>query len=657
MSIRERSLQVFREEATDHLDDLESALLALEESPDSAELVQGVFRTVHTLKGSSAMFGFDNLARLAHMLEDVFDLVRKGRMNPEPGFLEAAFISKDVMSAMVGAMDDTSGDLRDRAENLITELKKFLPKAGEEVPPHTDSPAPPLTGPGEAGGAGGMRTYRIGFRPEQGVFRRGINILGILEDLRALGECSVNVLTDDLPMLEDMVALDCYLAWDIVLSTDKREDAIRDAFMFVEDASEISISIIKDAPGSHAKEGPVESPEKRPGSNASASATSVRVPSEKLDSMVDLVGELVTVQARLKEAASVDEESEFYYISEDVERLTNALRDNAMGLRMIPISATFNRFKRLVRDLSVELGKEVELITGGGETELDKHVIERLNDPLTHILRNSIGHGIESPAERKAGGKSSRGMVYLSAEHSGGNVHIRIVDDGNGIDTEKVRTRAIEKGLVAEKQELTETEAYRLIFAPGFSTAETVSNVSGRGVGMDVVKKNIEALRGSIGIESEKGKGTTITLKIPLTLAIIDGLLVRIGEGDYVIPLTNVEECVEIRVEDLDDDVTGLAEVRGTLVPYVNLRKKFDIRGGVPPISQIVVTEGSGRRAGVLVDEVIGEIQTVIKSLGTMYRGVEGISGGTILGNGTVALILDVNQLFSESSKKELSLT
>jgi len=653
MSIRERSLQVFREEASDHLDELESALLALEESPGNAEIVQGVFRTVHTLKGSSAMFGFDNLAMLAHMLEDVFDLIRKGRMVPEPRFIEIAFSAKDVMSSMVEAMEDTSDDLKARANNLIKELKRFLPKAGEEVPPPTDSPAPPQATAENVDGDG-MKTYNIRFRPEQGIFRRGINIFTVLEDLRALGSCDINVLTEDLPLLEDLEPLDCYLAWDIVLSTDKGENSIRDAFLFVEDGSDISIERTGEHSETETAEGNLPAPDKSAASKASAS--SVRVPAEKLDTMVDLVGELVTVQARLRQAASVDEESEFYYISEDVERLTNALRDNAMGLRMIPMNATFNRFKRLVRDLSAELGKEVELITGGGETDLDKHVIERLNDPLTHILRNSIGHGIETPAERTAAGKSSRGMVYISAEHSGGNVHIRIVDDGRGIDPERVRARALEKGLVHKDQELTEMDTYRLIFAPGFSTAETVSNVSGRGVGMDVVKKNIEALRGSISIESEKGKGTTIILKIPLTLAIIDGLLVRIGEGNYVIPLTNIEECVEVRVENISGEVNGLVEVRECLVPYVNLREKFGIRGGIPPISQVVVTEGNGRRTGVLVDEVIGEIQTVIKSLGAMYRDVEGISGGTILGNGTVALILDVNHLIQKNTKKEMSL-
>ena len=653
MSIRERSLQVFSDEAAEHLDELESALLALEESPDNSEIVQGVFRTVHTLKGSSAMFGFENLARLAHMIEEVFDLIRKGKASPEHGFIEIAFAAKDVMSAMVCEMDDTSEGLVAQVDNLITRLERFLPKAGEEVTPPTDSPAPPLPSPLEAEGPGGMKTYRIWLRPEPEVFRRGINMFPVLEDLKSLGHCVINANTDELPSLEDIEPLECYLAWDIALETDKGENAIRDAFIFVEDGSDISIEVIKDMPEPAAVEGPVAVPDKS--SVSKVSASSVRVPAEKLDTMVDLVGELVTVQARLRQAASVDEESEFYYISEDVERLTNALRDNAMGLRMIPMNATFKRFKRLVRDLSVELGKEVELITVGGETELDKHVIERLNDPLTHILRNSIGHGIETPAERTATGKSGRGMIYLSAEHSGGNVHIRIIDDGRGIDLEKVRTKAMEKGLISDDTELSEMDTYKLIFAPGFSTAETVSNVSGRGVGMDVVKKNIETLRGSISIESEKDKGTTITLKIPLTLAIIDGLLVKVGEGSYVIPLTNIEECVEVRVENISGEVNGLVEVRERLVPYVNLREKFDIRGGIPPISQVVVTEGNGRRTGVLVDEVIGEIQTVIKSLGTMYRDVEGISGGTILGNGTVALILDVNSIFSGDSRKKLS--
>jgi two-component system chemotaxis sensor kinase CheA len=325
-----------------------------------------------------------------------------------------------------------------------------------------------------------------------------------------------------------------------------------------------------------------------------------------------------------------------------VERLISELRDTTLTMRMLPIGSTFSKFKRLVRDLSAELGKEIDLETSGADTELDKTVIEKLNDPLVHLIRNSIDHGIEMPEVRKASGKPSKGIVHLAAQHSGDSVLVTIRDDGAGLDKERIKAKAIERGLITPASELTDKEIFNLIFAPGFSTAQKVTSVSGRGVGMDVVKKAIEALRGTIDIDSTCGKGSVITLRIPLTLAIIETLLVRINQSFFVLPLSIVEECVELTRADVEaTHGRHLANVRGELTPYIKLREQFAITDSQPDIEQIVILSVGGKRVGFVVDDVVGEHQTVIKTLGKLYRDVRGISGATILGDGTVALILD----------------
>ncbi len=383
-------------------------------------------------------------------------------------------------------------------------------------------------------------------------------------------------------------------------------------------------------------------------------ASNIRVPAERLDILVNLVGEMVTVQARLSQTVASMGHAELNSISEEVERLTAELRDNTMSIRMLPIGTTFSKFKRLVRDLSSELGKDILLVTDGGETELDKTVIERLNDPLVHLIRNCIDHGIEAPGVREAAGKPGQGTVHLSAMHSGANVLIHVVDDGAGLNADAIRSKAVERGLIASETELPEKELFSLIFAPGFSTARQITSVSGRGVGMDVVKRSIDALRGSIDVSSRKGMGTTITLKLPLTLAIIDGLLVKVGDGHYVLPLSVVEECVELTRE----DVAGahgrhIAHVRGEIVPYIRLRDRFAIDGTAPEVQQIVITECLGGKVGFVVDQVIGQHQTVIKNMGRVYRNVDAISGATILGDGSVALIMDVPKLVRGVEEQE----
>jgi len=386
-------------------------------------------------------------------------------------------------------------------------------------------------------------------------------------------------------------------------------------------------------------------------------AANVKVPADRLDSLMDLVGELVISQARLSQTAGGRDDPELLSIAEEMERLTTELRDTTLELRMLPIGTTFARFRRLVRDLSQQLGKEIELVTEGAETELDKTVIDRLGDPLVHLIRNSIDHGIEGPDAREAVGKPRKGTVRLAATHSEAHVVIRIEDDGLGLDPRAIQAKAVERGLIAADAELPEEELFNLIFEPGFSTAKTVSNVSGRGVGMDVVRRSIEALRGKVRISSRHGVGTTVTVELPLTLAIIEGLLVQVAAGRYVLPLSLVEECIELTgAEALRGNGNRLIEVRGDLVPYLRLREWFAEEGGAPSIEQIVVTRLGETRLGFTVDQVIGQHQTVIKNLGRLYEGVEGLAGATILGDGEVALILDVPKLVQVVGKEAATL-
>jgi len=373
------------------------------------------------------------------------------------------------------------------------------------------------------------------------------------------------------------------------------------------------------------------------------------------------VGELVTVQARFSqtvgEQRNADQTSNTMLrsIAEEVERLTAELRDSTMSIRMLPIGSTFSKFKRLVRDLSRELGKEIAFETEGADTELDKTVIERLGDPLVHLIRNSIDHGIEMPEVREANGKPRQGLVHLSAVHSGANVLIQIMDDGAGLDKEAIRAKAVEKGMISADAVLSDKELFMLVLAPGFSTAKKVSSVSGRGVGMDVVKQALNTLRATIDISSEKGIGTTVTLRLPLTLAIIDGFLTRIGTETFVFPLAIVEECVELTRDDRNNNHgRNLAHVRGQIVPYIRLRDHFKLGNDALDIEQIVITRIEDRRVGFVVDHIIGSHQTVIKNLGKYYGDVDGISGATILGDGSVSLILDVPKIFQSAKEQEL---
>jgi two-component system chemotaxis sensor kinase CheA len=712
--IFESHKHAFIEEMTELLNELELTLLELEEQAGDKELIAKVFRALHTVKGSSGMFGYDQMAQFTHNIENVYDHIRNGELEITHAIIDLTLKAKDQLLFMLANDGQTDVHLGEEAQQLVRafgEISEQVRKAPAEparvvsrlaavsapvteeqpVQPGVQQPLPEEKLP--------YSLYLIQFTPSLDVFKNGTNPLSLIEELMSLGSLIVWPHTRNIPLLECHDPENFYISWEILLSTNKGMDAIADVFIFIDDGNTYKVtefkpteepitqsdfeelrtiinnqprtenedfeSVIRNALSEiqavtivHGGAIPQQAVRKEGGGShhENDATSSIRVSAEKLDELVNLVSELVTIQARLGQIATTSGDTTMLMIAEEVERITWALRDSALNIRMLPIGTTFSKFKRLVRDLSQSLNKEVDLTTQGAETELDKTVIEKLSDPLIHIIRNSIDHGIEAPDVRKKAGKPAMGTVHLAASQSGGTVLIQIKDDGAGINKENVRRKAIAKGLLTETQEVSDSELYNFLFAAGFSTAKTVTNVSGRGVGMDVVKRAIESLRGSVSVESKENVGTTITLKLPLTLAIIDGLLVRIGHETYVLPLSSVEECVEL----VHDDMTSshgrnIINIRGEIVPYINLRHRFSLTSTAPLIQQVVIAGIDGTRIGFLVDNVIGQHQTVLKTLGKAYKNLEGISGATILGDGSVALILDIARLAERESNEELA--
>ena len=697
--------EAYKIEAYELLGELESSLLELEQTPDDQDLVDRVFRAMHTIKGSGAMFGFEAIAEFTHDVETVFDRVREGDLAVTTELLNLSLQAKDYIKCLLDHDHEPEVIKQEEGDELLKCFRCFLlsPETDEDGFSKDTEFGNHHSGPTDEDEE---KIIRIRFTPHQSLFQNGTNPIALLNELTEMGDARVIVHTQNIPEPEYFDPELCYLEWDVILKTKQSIESIRDVFIFVEDVCDLEIEIINTI--SELIENPnykqlgkilvdrgdiaaeeLESAlhkQKRLGEilieehlvpkdkvqsalteqefirtaserkDIPKSAGSLRVAAEKLDTLVNLVGELVTVQARLSQKAGHDNDPELLSITEVVERLTAELRDNTLSIRMLPIDVTFTKLRRLVRDLSKELGKQITLTTEGGDTELDKTVIEQLNDPLVHILRNSIDHGIELPDQRKSFGKTSNGTIVLKAEHSGANVLIHIKDDGAGIDPEKIRQKALEKGWINAESERSDKECLQMIFQPGFSTAGAVTNVSGRGVGMDVVKRSIEGLRGSVEVNSRAGTGTTITLKLPLTLAIIDGLLVEIDANRYVLPLSTIEECVELTREELaKTHGRNILHIRDQIVPFIPLRKHFGINGEPPKIEQVVVNEVDGQRIGIVVDRVIGEHQIVIKTMNALYKDVQEISGATILGDGTVALILDVQKIVNEIEETDLA--
>ena len=657
---------IFRQEAAELLEQLEQALLDLEQSPGDRDLVNTAFRALHTIKGSGAMFGFEQVAAFAHEFESAFDRVRKGEASPDNELIAIALNAKDFIRSQIERPEETDAVI---GVCILADLRKLIAGAGGRAvaPAESSEPEP----------AGVLATWRLHIRFNKDVLVNGSNPLLLLDELRGLGECRVTVQCDGVPPLAEMEPDGCYLAWDILLTMAHPRSAIDEVFMFVIDdmhllvepadavgktaAPEIRAEAAPAASVAHAPPPAAAQAEHAAGAHEPSAkrggkdASTIRVPAERLDEMMDRVGELVIAQARLTQLATAGGGTKG--VAEEIERLTSALRDAMMGIRMVPIGSLFGRFRRLVHDLSRDLGKEIEMTTAGEETELDKTMIERLADPLVHVIRNAADHGLEDPEVRRAAGKPPAGHINLVARHAGAEVLISVGDDGRGLDAKRIRAKAEENGLIAPDAVLTDAELNQLIFQPGFSTAKEVSALSGRGVGMDVVKRTIESMRGSIDIASQPGHGTTITLRLPLTLAIIEGLLVRVADARYVIPLTAVEECVELSAaDDMRSKGRSFLNIRGDLVPFLRLRELFDEPGEPDAHQKVVVVAAADTRVGLVVDQIIGSHQTVIKSLSKLHTDVPSFSGATILGDGAVALILDVLHLIALGQARETRL-
>ncbi len=696
----------FIQEANDLLRELEESLLDLEEKATDTELIGRIFRALHTIKGSGSMFGYDTLTAFTHNIETAYDLVRSGKLQVTKTLVDNTLAACDEIRGMLTDDDNRSGVLSESQTEIVESIRELLKSVlPDKAPDKAPGKAPAVAATDvNADEPQHECTYRVRLTPALDLFANGTTLLPLFEEMQGLGTCTITAHVENIPLLQDLDPEACHVYWDIAINTDKGENAIRDIFMFVEDRCRLDISVIDSTGADGDGKDPLKlgdilvqrgdlSPEQmreilshqqrfgelateagivdhtkiesalqeqqlvrqaREKRAAAEQASTIRVPAERLDLLINMVGELVTVQSRLTQVANSSQSHAIQQVAEDVERLTAELRDNTMSIRMVPIGSAFSRLRRLVRDLSKELGKDIELVTEGAETELDKTVIERLNDPLVHLIRNSLDHGIETPEVRIAAGKPARGTIRLSAFHSGASVRVTVSDDGKGLAREAIRQKAIEKGLVSAEAQLSEREVYALVLLPGFSTAAKVTNVSGRGVGMDVVKKNIDSLQGTIEIASTPGTGTTITLKLPLTLAIIDGLLVRVAHEFFVVPLTAIEECVELKATDAKR-ASGqhITVIRGALVPYVRLRELFGIDGALQNAEQIVITQVDGARVGIMVDEVVGQHQTVIKPLGRVYKHINEVTGCSILGDGTIALILDLANVVKRAALDE----
>lgn len=676
--------EVFRQEASELFEVLEGALLDLGQRPDDRELVDSAFRALHTIKGSGAMFGFDKVASFTHEFETAFDRVRKGEIKPTQELISVALAAKDYIRALIEDPQSTDDII---GEAILDDLKRFVSSDQPAAPAAEIAKAPPLASV-ESKQAG----WHLYLEFESHILRNGSNPLDLLEDLCKLGPCFVVPVTDGIPFLDEMEPEDCYLKWDVKLHAACDKDAIDDVFMFVSDEMKLTLSPLEhveapapmplfqlldeepvaempappdEAAAAPAAAPPVAKPEPKSEVKVEAKAepkaeakrddrgiATVRVQAERLDELMDRVGELVIAQARLTQLAASGSDLSIKMIAEEIERLASSLRDTTMGARMVPIGSLFGRFRRLIHDLSRDLSKPVEFITTGEDTELDKTMIECLADPLVHLIRNAIDHGIEDTATRTANGKTEQGRIELAAVHSGAQVLVTVKDNGGGLNTARIRAKAEEQGLITAGAVLSDHEIHQFLFHPGFSTAQTISALSGRGVGMDVVKRTIENMRGSIDLSTRPGQGTTVTLRLPLTLAIIEGLLIRVGEGRYIIPLSAVEECIELTAEDERSRGRNFLNVRGNLVPFLRLREIMSASGTPDRHQKTIIISTGETHVGLVADQIIGNHQTVIKSLSKLHSDVTIFSGATILGDGTAALILDVAQLVAMAQSK-----
>jgi two-component system chemotaxis sensor kinase CheA len=639
---------IFREELRDLLESLERGLLDLKAQPNDMALVNQVFRDLHTVKGSGAMFGFTDLAAFIHEFETVFDRVRSGALQLGPEILRLALSAKDEIPGLVDGVPDAEG----RRLVILAALRDLMGSAA--------GPVAATMMPGAVQGDVDKVAARLRFRLSGAAFGMGARPEIVLDELRELGAENIVADLSDIPGLDRLDVDACAIGWTMDFPTGITAAQLEDVFLFV-DAEWVLDLPQDDSPQALAPEAPLDAQQSAapsapqaaeqallssPTARVEAASATVRVPAERLDALMDAVGELVILEARLTQLARESRDPSLIATAEQITRLSGGLRDATMTMRMVPMRSLVGRFRRLVMDLSDRLGKPVEFQVTGEDTELDKTVIEKLADPLVHILRNAIDHGMETEAERAPTGKAKMGRIELSAEQAGAEVLIRVRDDGRGMDPLRIRAKAVAQGLIAPDAALTPSQIYALVFEPGFSTAEQVTEVSGRGVGMDVVRRTIESLRGTLEIDSALGQGTTVTLRLPLTLAIIEGLLVEVAGERYTLPMPSVQEIVELPpAKAVPKRTEDFLDIRGRFVPFLRLRALFDCTGQPGAHQNVVIVMSGEHRIGLVVDRIVGTNQTVIKQMSKLHASVRAISGATILGDGSVALILDVAHL------------
>ena len=669
----------FIEEAIDLINNLEEALLNLEKKPDDNELIAAVFRIMHSLKGGGGMFGFDDISHFTHNLETIYDEVRNNRLKLTEELLSVTFSAVDHLRNLLNT-NALKDPLIKKNHDLLLQKVDNIQKNFE-----TTNLSSEIESDINEKSETGEKTFFVQFIPHENIMDNGTNPLYLIDELCSLGKAQSYPKLNKIPLLAKFSPAKCYTFWEVILVTNKEINDLKGVFIFVEDESELQVIKLSDMDilssktiieefenkllsddktdinklqafikeqEAKIKTQKVSVIEKLSNFTKENVISSIRVDSEKIDQLMNLVSELVTTQASLSLYVEENQVYELNQLSENIENITRQLRDTAFSISLIPIETMLTRFHRLIRDLSFEFNKNIEFITEGAETELDKTLVQGLTDPLMHIIRNSVDHGIEPEPERLAKGKTPQGMIYLKAYYSGAHVVIKVQDDGRGINPAVIKQKAIEKDLISHDFQLTDKEILDLVFLPGFSTAEVITDVSGRGVGMDVVKKKIDEIRGTVDLESKVNVGTTITIKLPLTLSIIDGLLVELNKTKYVMPLNLVDKIYAVEHEKLTKSYNNLAIIDEEQIPFYNLREEFSVAGPAPQIEQLVTVKYEDKRVGLLVDNVIGEYQAVLKPLGKLFINHDIISGATILGDGTIALVLDTNKIIHEFSFK-----
>lgn len=671
----------FVEEALDNVAIIEELLFSLESEPTDKEHIERLFRAMHTIKGGGAMFGFNDLSAFTHNLETIYDLVRNDKLAIDSDIISLTFESLDYIRLLLDKGDLTDPDDIARQNDYIARIQKYFGNNATSAPGAKPMPtAAPTVAATPAAPTSNKKNFLVTFEPFESLLNNGTNPFFIIEDLVALGDAKVVAYTDDVKLFDEFEPLNLRIKWQTVLSTESDENDIKDVFIFVEDECKVDIAVlpegdilaqaeplaklietkisqsqmlVKEDFAQFKQEKKVVEVKKEAAPKAQAGGVTekiatMRVSSAKIDELVNAVSELVTMQAQFNLIAAKQNDPALLLVAEQMEKITRQLRDNSFEISLIPLQGELLRFQRLVRDLSKNLGKQIDFVVEGGEIELDKNIIEHLTDPLLHMIRNSCDHGIEMPDERISKGKNPKGTIKLKAFYSGSSVIIRVSDDGKGMDPDKLFKKAVEKGIVDANAKLSKREILGMIFASGFSTAEKVSDVSGRGVGMDVVKSKIAEIRGDITIDSEIDEGTTFTLDLPLTLSIIDGLLTKVNDEQFVVPLSNIERILSVNEVQMTESKLGNNFLyENERVMYVDLNMMFYQKEVDITKSKILLVNYGGKRVGLVVDLIVGEFQIVVKPLGKFMRKVDMISGASVMGDGSLSLIIDTTRLIN----------